>query len=385
MPEKKSNERKKFFGIQDWKSPYVVGWGLMALIACLMLADRLIGLGSKLENWEFVSAIIRNGFIVVGGVVGFVLAIIRIRQTDDQLSVAKTEADGRENERVRESFQQAVAMLYGEEDEIKPFAITQIRRIAVNHPDLHLEQAVSLLCGFVRKSAPVQSGVASDLKTVAVKQVPLELIKQCIDVVCDLSAQFEYQGKGSVPINLRNTDLRTYNIRGITLNADSIIGSALQHTRFFECKFSGQLTNVTSFSEVIFDNVTFDDVHFFKSSFETTRFFDCIFVGSSWSGCSFEGGAQYGTKIRVGVSSRVRGIFVNCDLSDWRIGLPISDPPLAGYERGFSPEDFRKCYAMSNSLPVGFEHNYPSLVVGYDNDSNSADGMIVVREAVQHD
>lgn len=378
MPEEKSNERKKFFDIQDWKSPYVVGWGLMALIACFMLADRLIGLGSKLENWEYVSAIIRNGFIVVGGVVGFVLAIIRIQQNDDQLSVAKTEADGRENERVRESFQQAVAMLYGEEDEIKPFAITQIRGIALDQPDLHLEQAVSLLCGFVRKSAPVQGVVTSGLKATAKKQVPLELIKQCLYSVCDLSTLFERQGRGRVPIDLKNTDLRTHNIRGVALSVDSLAGCALEHTNFFECTFSGQVTNVVTFEEIFFANVTFEDVHFFNSSFRNTRFIDCVIKNSSWSGCSFEGGAQYGAKIRVEASSNVKAIFTSCDLSDWSIGQGLSDLLLTESERGFLPKDFRGCHAMSNCLPTGFEHNYPPLEVKFTNGSDVTGGKVTV-------
>lgn len=351
--------RTAFFNFQEWKSPYVVGWGVVALITCLALTSFLMGYGEKLEEWEHASAIVRNGFIVFGGVVGFVLAIVRIQQTDDQISVAKSEADGRENERIRESFQQAVAMLYGKEEATKPFAIEQIKRVALGYPEQHLYQAISLLCGFARKNSPLPI-IPTEGEEASIEEIRVfGMATQCLDVVFELSAAFELQGRGRAPIDLRNTNLSGRTIRGITFNEDSIGGSCMTEVRFERCTFVGQFSRDTTFFEVTFKWVDFDGTYFDGGSFEKAKFFDCTMTKAQWRGNSFEDGWIQNGQIEEGDD----WILSNCNLTDCNFVLTQGRQPLAAGKRRFLASDFHMCFSKATRPPKGLENNVPPLAV----------------------
>lgn len=366
MTENDPNDREKTTDIQDWKSPHIAGWGVIALIFCLVAIDVLIGFDPKLNEWEHASAIVRNLLLVVGGVIGFVVALKRIRQTDEQISqannqiqIAKLEADGRENERVRESFQQAVAMLYGEEDETKPFAITQLRRIALDRSDQYLEQAIVLLCGYGRKHASNRNEGISDEEIIAMKRRPFELATECINLVFKLATEFEAQGRGKAPIDLKNTNLRKCAVRGITLSEENIRGSDLQYTRFENCKFVGLFGKDTSFVEVTFHEVVFERAYFKNCNFEGADFFYCTLQFSSWRRCDFSYGTHHATNVWVG-SNRT---FIQCDFSDCLFGSSDADQAASEDKRGFLVNDFLGCFSNLESPPRGLEENDPPMKV----------------------
>lgn len=346
------------------KSAVVSGWAAAALLASLFAGDVMLYLSEDSEDMEHVSAVIRNYFLIVAGVAAFIFTAIRVRQTDkqisqanDQIQIAKSEADGRENERVRESFQQAVAMLYGEEDETKPFAIEQIRSIALDKPTQYLEQAILLLCGYGRKHASNRNEGISDEEVIAMKRRPFELATECINLVFKLATEFEAQGRGKAPIDLKNTNLRKCAVRGITLSEENIRGSDLQYTRFENCKFVGPFGKVTSFVEVTFHEVVFENAHFHDCDFEGADFFYCTLRSSSWRRCNLGYGTQHETKVWVG-SDRT---FIQCDFSDCLFGSSVPSRTKPKDKRGFLVEDFFDCYSSMERPPNGLWDNDPPL------------------------
>lgn len=402
------------------KSAIVSGWAAVVLVASLFAGDAMLYLSEDSEDMEHVSAVIRNYFLIVAGVAAFIFTAIRVRQTDkqisqanDQIQIAKSEADGRENERVRESFQQAVAMLYGDEDETKPFAITQLRRIALDKPGQYLEQAISLLCGFARKHSSDPGDDMAGIDMSRDEERTFELTRQSLDFVFELSKVFEEQGRGPAPIKLRNTFLSHRVITGVTLAQSSIEESAFYEVEFNDCIFTGIFQGET----IKYDSVTgeqlwrwcFDGVRFVNTKFDHASFYNVSFMGveireckaefSTWQGCDLTQSAFSALKIIDEKSQNMepknyRVLFTACAMTEVAFSFPPSGTTLdsdSSNEGRYSyfGGDFFMCYIRGykpmptsrgerDPEPKGLENNLPQLEVEVTNSKGSC--PIVVRE-----
>ena len=386
----------------NWKRATVAGWAVVVFITSLFAGDLMLYLSEDSEEMEQVSAVIRNYFLVVAGVVAFVITVIRVRQTDkqisqanDQIQIAKSEADGRENERVRESFQEAVAMLFGDEEDTKPFAITQIGRIGLAKPDQHLEQAIDLLCIFARKNFP--NGLVLDPynQIDGGEKENIEGAKQCIKMVFELAAEFEAQGRGEAPIDLRNTVIGERTIKGVTLTEMAISGCVFNRTVFSNCTFTGKFTTghddrvdmadddyaQWSFNGVTFTDTTFCNAEFHGVGFSGAKFIECTADSSTWQGVDFEAATfsklkikdEYSKVLKSPLSSPLKNtLFGNCHFGGVEFEFFSQEEQQKQSTLGqtrlyYLTIDFASCYVCSGKKkPSGLENNQPPMDLKHD-------------------
>lgn len=386
------------------KSAIVAGWAVVALVVSLSAGDAMLYLSDDSEDMEHVSAVIRNYFLIVAGVAAFIFTAIRVRQTDKQISqenaqiqIAKTDADGRVGERVRESFQQAVAMLYGEEDATKPFAIEQIKRVALDFPSQHMYQAISLLCGFARKNSPLPM-IPNEGDEVSIQEERVfELVLKCLDVIFELSSKFEELEKRPAPIDLRKTYLGNRVITGVTLTVEAIGGIGFGDIEFRNCTFTGKFSppkvedyeiqggigcwtlNGAEFVKSKFVRATFDNV-----DFRGVVFAECTAEFSTWVACDFSQ-STFDTLEIIGNYGQLNGpssravLFERCDMSNVTFthmeGVTSSiQSDAKDVRHDYQATDFSECFIRSRDEsvldfdvscfpPVGLEYNIPPLKV----------------------
>ena len=374
------------------KSAVVAGWAVAALVATLFAADAMLYLSDDSEDMEHVSAVIRNYFLIVAGVAAFIFTAIRVRQTDEQISqandqirIAKSEAEGRAEERLAATFQSAVVMLHGATDESKAFAISQIRTIGLNHMDEYLEQGMSLLCAFAGQTLPAVNAVVGASSQVSPSAKEIELGKQCIDAVVYMGESYEAQSGKVAPIRLQNTNLKGQFFVNLTFEAASLSGSDLKRTVFLKCTFIGNFGTEVDFDGAFIGQSKFLHARFHKTNFAGTNLIGCTFDESSWHRCDFGAG-----KILTPQICRKKGAMFNtCNLSNMEFSDDDDDddavemPPST---RDFLASDFRSCTvdSLEAASSISFDKNSTPLSVSTHEYSSRILLVIAEEEATPH-
>jgi hypothetical protein len=103
-------------------------------------------------TWLNISEIIRNYALVIGGIVGIILAWRRVTAATRQADASLRQAELARREHVAELFNRAVGQLADAKLEVRLGAVYTLRQIARDFPDLS-EPTFELLTTYLRESA----------------------------------------------------------------------------------------------------------------------------------------------------------------------------------------------------------------------------------------
>jgi len=98
-----------------------------------------------------ISEIVRNYALVIGGIIGILLAWMRVTASTRQADASLQQAELARRDHVAELFNRAVGQLTHEKLEIRLGAIYTLRQVARDFPDL-AEPTFELLTTYLRES-----------------------------------------------------------------------------------------------------------------------------------------------------------------------------------------------------------------------------------------
>lgn len=301
---------------------------------------------------EEFSVVIRNYALVLAGVVGFVIAIWRLGQTDKQIEIAADDEMRKDKEHVASLFQGAVKMLNGEDMRLVPLGFTQLTEIARDHPNDYLAQTIKLLCvsarGFQRRE---EAG-----ETLEVGFSVRELVQEAIAMEEDFQSKYNRCG----PLDLKQLVVRSVKFRGINLESGIFEDAQFKNSKFLNCELSGVFLDTTKLTGSFFVGCDLSRGMFFGTSFESTSIYHCAIgsYGTSFTSCNFESAEI----CNVFFYSETGEPFRKCNLGDVSfldephpyvsyIAREVELPKFDGVTVGFTPTMFKECYSVEGSHP----------------------------------
>src|SRR5437763_15130255 len=102
-------------------------------------------------TWLSISEIVRNYALVIGGIIGILLAWMRVSASTRQADASLQQAELARRDHVAELFNRAVGQLTHEKLEIRLGAVYTLRQIAHDFPDLS-DPTSELLSAYLRES-----------------------------------------------------------------------------------------------------------------------------------------------------------------------------------------------------------------------------------------
>ena len=349
---KDDNGFSKKFIFDKIDIPLVIAVLCFAVIAIVALARDWPFPNYAPRTAEEFSVVIRNYALVLAGVVGFVIAIWRLGQTDKQIEIAANDETRKDKEHVASLFQGAVEMLNGEDMRLVPLGFTQLTEIARDHPEDYLAQTIKLLCvsarGFQRRE---NAG-----ETLDVGFSVRELVQEAITMEEDFQSRYSRCG----PLDLKQLVVQGTTFRNIKLEG-SIFGDAhFRNSKFFNCTLSSLFQSTTIFADSFFVGCDLRRGMFFGTDFESTRIYQSV-IGSdgiSFIDCSFENSEI----CSVYFTSDTETPFRRCNLGDVKfldepspyvgyIASEVDLPEFDGVVAGFTPQMFSECYIVEGSVP----------------------------------
>ena len=195
------------------------------------------GTGLILWQWDWLrsgssetapnSDTLRNGALMIGGVLALIFALWRGWVAEQQKATAQRQADIAQQSSLNERYERGAEMLGNDVLSVRLGGIYTLRRLAEEHPEQYHIQILNLLCAFARN--PTKD------ETVYMEEKLREDVQAVLTYIGRRgNSGLRIEREGDFKLDLHGTNLSFARLSGANLAGGDLSNALLSHANFFD-------------------------------------------------------------------------------------------------------------------------------------------------------